>query len=245
MLLPPMSPFEPPQLRFLTRIYHPNIDRLGRICLDVLADHWSPALNFAKLFVNILDLLSSPNCKDPIDPVLGEHFQKKPEEAVAEAKKWNDVYAVVDGIEPGSPGFVPCLVLQVHTLPNANEMQHTVQGINFAGEVKAEATLDYSATLGDLRRALFLTGMNTQAFGPAEKFDDQQRETHGSDHGLSWFGPPDRQHLSYIRLVACNKELSGPDDLPLTSTHLLLHRLAAPVEPSDASAVEADLESLI
>ncbi len=46
LFLPDDYPMTPPKIRFLTRIYHPNIDKLGRICLDVLKSEHRPRHSF-------------------------------------------------------------------------------------------------------------------------------------------------------------------------------------------------------
>ena len=65
----------PPKVRFLTKIYHPNIDKLGRICLDILKDKWSPALQIRTVLLSIQALLSAPNPDDPLANDVSEQWK--------------------------------------------------------------------------------------------------------------------------------------------------------------------------
>lgn len=94
LFLPEEYPMVPPKVRFMTKIYHPNIDKVGRICLDILKEKWSPALQVSKVLLSIQALLAAPNPDDPLANDVAEHWKKNEPEALNTARRWTAQYAV-------------------------------------------------------------------------------------------------------------------------------------------------------
>ncbi|KAF6212397.1 hypothetical protein GE061_012919 [Apolygus lucorum] len=105
LFLPKDYPMAPPRVRFLTKIYHPNIDHLGRICLDVLKERWTPALQIRTALLSIQSLLASPNPDSALNDEVAEQWRKNELTALDIAKNWTRKYATksVGSTSPSNP----------------------------------------------------------------------------------------------------------------------------------------------
>jgi len=98
LTIPPRYPFVPPEARFATKLYHPNIDSGGRICCSLLSlppkGTWSPSLHLTAVCASLQSLLASPNPDDPLDADAAQQFLVDPAGFDATARGWTERYAM-------------------------------------------------------------------------------------------------------------------------------------------------------
>uniref|UniRef100_A0A8C2UT39 E2 ubiquitin-conjugating enzyme n=2 Tax=Chinchilla lanigera TaxID=34839 RepID=A0A8C2UT39_CHILA len=73
-------PFRPPRVTFITRIYHPNVDEQGQVCLPLLSsENWKPHTKASQVLEALSLLVNTPNLEEPLRVDLADLLDWSPE----------------------------------------------------------------------------------------------------------------------------------------------------------------------
>ncbi|XP_062304322.1 uncharacterized protein LOC134008805 [Osmerus eperlanus] len=80
-------PVKPPLMRFVTPVYHCNVNSVGRICHNIFDRNYSAHITMREILDAVYGLLILPEPEDPLDSILAEEFMTSRETYEQEAKK--------------------------------------------------------------------------------------------------------------------------------------------------------------
>jgi ubiquitin-conjugating enzyme E2 M len=76
----PTYPHEAPKIKCTQRIYHPNIDLEGNVCLNILREDWNPVLDLNAILYGLQYLFLEPNPEDPLNKEAAETLKRSVDE---------------------------------------------------------------------------------------------------------------------------------------------------------------------
>ncbi|CAN0884501.1 NEDD8-conjugating enzyme Ubc12 [Linum grandiflorum] len=80
-------PHEPPKVKCKTKVFHPNIDLEGNVCLNILREDWKPVLNINTLIYGLYHLFIDPNPEDPLNQEAADMLRNDPHKFESKVKR--------------------------------------------------------------------------------------------------------------------------------------------------------------
>ncbi|KTW28174.1 hypothetical protein T552_02033 [Pneumocystis carinii B80] len=72
-------PHDPPKVKCTQKIYHPNIDLNGNVCLNILREDWKPVLSLSAIMFGLQYLFLEPNTEDPLNKDAADDLRNNQE----------------------------------------------------------------------------------------------------------------------------------------------------------------------
>jgi len=96
-------PHEPPKVKCETKVYHPNIDLEGNVCLNILREDWKPVLTINSIVYGLQYLFLEPNPEDPLNKEAADVLQNNRRQFESNVRK------AMSGQMVGNTYFEKCL----------------------------------------------------------------------------------------------------------------------------------------
>jgi len=80
-------PHDPPKVKCIPKIYHPNVDLEGNVCLNILREDWKPVLNLNSVMVGLQYLFLEPNADDPLNKEAALEMSKNRDQFLLNVKQ--------------------------------------------------------------------------------------------------------------------------------------------------------------
>ncbi|XP_005094850.1 ubiquitin-conjugating enzyme E2 R2 [Aplysia californica] len=89
MKFPPDYPYSPPSVRFISKMWHPNVYENGEVCISILhppvddpqsgelpSERWNPTQTVRTILLSVISLLNEPNTFSPANVDASVMFRK-------------------------------------------------------------------------------------------------------------------------------------------------------------------------
>ncbi|KAL9101755.1 MAG: hypothetical protein Q9163_003031 [Psora crenata] len=86
-------PLNPPSMRFLVEVWHPNVFPCGLVCISILhppgddplhyekaSERWSPIQSVEKILISVMSMLAEPNDESPANVEAARMWRERREE---------------------------------------------------------------------------------------------------------------------------------------------------------------------
>ena len=93
--IPALYPHEPPKVLCKTKIYHPNINLEGNVCLNILRDEWKPVLDINAVIYGLIYLFYEPNPDDPLNREAAHLLKSNKNLYEQKAKQHSQTYCLM------------------------------------------------------------------------------------------------------------------------------------------------------
>ena len=81
-------PFQAPKIKFITKVYHPNVSKEGGICTQALEAGWVPTKSACDVVDFVLTTFRHPSDENPQEVDIANHYKSNKTTWGAKAAEW-------------------------------------------------------------------------------------------------------------------------------------------------------------